>query len=65
MYSLGVFTTLTVVASVAPSFLLGFGLLSIVYYHYAKLFSKSARELRRLDSVSKSPLYSIYGEAVV
>lgn len=30
----------------------------------ARLFSHSAREFRRLDSVSKSPLFSIYGEAI-
>lgn len=59
MYGLGVLTTLTVVASVAPAFLVGFFVLSFAYAHYAKLFSQTARELRRLDSVSKSPLYSI------
>ncbi|KAI5478748.1 ATP-binding cassette transporter [Pseudohyphozyma bogoriensis] len=64
MYGLGVLTTLVVVASVAPLFLVGFALLSIVYFQTAVLFSKTARELRRLDSVSKSPLYSIYGEAI-
>ncbi|KAL8277515.1 hypothetical protein RQP46_010070 [Phenoliferia psychrophenolica] len=64
LYGLGVTTTLVVVASVAPSFLIGFAILSIAYFHHAKLFSKTARELRRLDSVSKSPLYSIYGEAI-
>lgn len=47
------------VFSVAPMFLLGFAVLSVFYWHHAVLFSKSARELRRLDSVSKSPLYSI------
>lgn len=64
IYGLGVLTTLTVVASVAPAFLIGFALLSIAYFNQALLFSKTARELRRLDSVSKSPLYSVYGEAV-
>lgn len=50
--------------SSAPAFLLGFVLLSLVYYRDAKLFSTSAREFRRLDSISKSPLFSIYGEAI-
>jgi hypothetical protein len=31
----------------------------VFYLRYASLFAKSAREFRRLDSVSKSPLYSI------
>lgn len=59
MYGLGVFTTLAVIATVSPFFLVFFAFLSIAYFHYARLFSKTARELRRLDSVSKSPLYSI------
>lgn len=64
MYFLGVITTLTVVASSAPTFLIGFAVLFVAYYHHAKLFSHSAREFRRLDSVSKSPLFSVYSEAV-
>jgi len=56
---LGVLTTLIVIASVTPWFLLGFAFLSVIYFYNARLFAKSARELRRLDSVSKSPLYSI------
>lgn len=64
MYFLGVITTLTVVASSAPTFLIGFAVLFVAYYHHAKLFSHSAREFRRLDSVSKSPLFSVYSEAI-
>ncbi|GAA5841427.1 hypothetical protein JCM3766R1_004081 [Sporobolomyces carnicolor] len=64
MYGLGVLTTLVVVSSAAPAFLLGFLLLSLAYYRDARLFSTSAREFRRLDSISKSPLFSIYGEAI-
>ncbi|GAA5861561.1 hypothetical protein JCM8547_008073 [Rhodosporidiobolus lusitaniae] len=64
LYGLGVLTTLTVIASTAPTFLIGFAVLSLAYWSSAKLFSYNAREFRRLDSVSKSPLFSIYGEAV-
>ncbi|GAA6024648.1 hypothetical protein JCM8202_000420 [Rhodotorula sphaerocarpa] len=64
MYFLGVITTLTVVATSAPTFLIGFAILFVAYYHHAKLFAHSAREFRRLDSVSKSPLFSVYTEAI-
>ncbi|GAA5837403.1 hypothetical protein JCM5353_002686 [Sporobolomyces roseus] len=64
MYGLGVLTTLVVVSSAAPAFLVGFALLSLAYYRDAQLFSTSAREFRRLDSITKSPVFSIYGEAV-
>lgn len=63
-YSLGVISTLAVITSVQPYFLLGFLCLSVIYFRNALVYSKSARELRRLDSVSKSPLYSIYEEAI-
>ncbi|GAA5926134.1 hypothetical protein JCM3775_005214 [Rhodotorula graminis] len=64
MYGLGVLTTLAVISSTSPAFLLMFAVIAVAYFHYARLFSHSAREFRRLDSVSKSPLFSIYGEAI-
>ncbi|GAA5957930.1 hypothetical protein JCM10213_002262 [Rhodosporidiobolus nylandii] len=64
LYGLGVATTLAVIASTAPTFILGFAVLTIAYYHYARLFAFSSREFRRLDSVTKSPLFSIYNEAI-
>lgn len=30
---------------------------------YAQLYATTAREMRRLDSVTKSPIFSLYGEA--
>ncbi|GAA6021159.1 hypothetical protein JCM10207_008338 [Rhodosporidiobolus poonsookiae] len=64
LYGLGVLTTLVIIATTAPTFLLGFAVLSLAYWQYARLFSYSSREFRRLDSVTKSPLFSIYGEAI-
>jgi ABC-type multidrug transport system fused ATPase/permease subunit len=64
LYLLGVFTTVFTVSSVAPMFLIAFFVLAISYYRYAVIYQNCARELRRLDSVSKSPVYSIYGEAI-
>lgn len=64
MYLLGLMTTIVTITSVTPWFLLGFALLSTLYMSYARLYSKSAREFRRLDSVTKSPLFSVYGEAI-
>ena len=64
MYGLGVLTTLAVISSTSPAFLIMFAVIAVGYFHYARLFSHSAREFRRLDSVSKSPLFSIYGEAI-
>ncbi|KAF8842919.1 P-loop containing nucleoside triphosphate hydrolase protein [Paxillus ammoniavirescens] len=39
-------------------------ILSFVYYNVAKVYGQTARDMRRLDSVTRSPLYSIYGETI-
>ncbi|KAG2036744.1 multidrug resistance-associated ABC transporter [Suillus americanus] len=38
--------------------------LGFVYYDVAKDYGQAARDMRRLDSVARSPLYSIYGETI-
>ncbi|KAH7925080.1 hypothetical protein BV22DRAFT_1195420 [Leucogyrophana mollusca] len=43
-------------------------ILGVVYYNVAKVYGQTARDMRRLgkyiDSVTRSPLYSIYGETI-
>ncbi|KLO19365.1 multidrug resistance-associated ABC transporter [Schizopora paradoxa] len=39
-------------------------ILGFVYYNVAKVYGQCSRDMRRLDSVSRSPLYSIYGETI-
>jgi len=41
------------VASVAPGLLIGFAVLSIGYAWFGLVYSRTARELRRLDSITK------------
>ncbi|WVQ74986.1 hypothetical protein IAR50_004594 [Cryptococcus sp. DSM 104548] len=36
----------------------------IVYYQAGSIYGQTSREMRRLDSVTRSPLYSLYGETV-
>ncbi|CAD6588427.1 MAG: hypothetical protein CYPHOPRED_004384 [Cyphobasidiales sp. Tagirdzhanova-0007] len=64
MCSLGLFTMLTSITAVSPIFFLAFAVLSTAYFHYARLYRTTARELRRLDSVTKSPVYSLYSETI-
>lgn len=45
-------------------FLLAFVILSIFYFEVARVYGQTARDMRRLDSVSRSPLYSVYNEAI-
>ncbi|KAH6911449.1 ATP-binding cassette transporter, partial [Coprinopsis sp. MPI-PUGE-AT-0042] len=58
-------TTIVTVSVVGGlPFLLMVGILGVVYYNAAKVYGQASRDIRRLDSVSRSPLYSIYGETI-
>jgi len=59
-----VFSLCLVVAGSSPYVLLGLAPVSVGYYHTAKYYRSSARELQRLDSTSKSPLYAAFSEAL-
>jgi ABC-type multidrug transport system fused ATPase/permease subunit len=45
-------------------FLIAIIILGFVYYDVSKNYGQAARDMRRLDSVARSPLYSIYGETI-
>ncbi|KAG8756216.1 hypothetical protein FRC12_010637, partial [Ceratobasidium sp. 428] len=38
--------------------------MAFISYQIAKVYGQTSRDLRRLDSVTRSPLYSIYGETI-
>ncbi|KAI0720942.1 ATP-binding cassette transporter [Cerioporus squamosus] len=54
--------TLTVVGG--PLVVLAVIVLGFFYAITAKAYNRTNRDLRRLDSVTRSPLYSIYGETI-
>lgn len=45
-------------------FLIAIIILGFIYYDVSKDYGQAARDMRRLDSVARSPLYSIYGETI-
>jgi ATP-binding cassette subfamily C (CFTR/MRP) protein 1 len=59
-----VISTLFVVSAVTPVFTLC--LLPILYFYrlQQKYFTLSYRELKRLDSVQRSPIYALFGETL-
>ncbi|KAG8803549.1 hypothetical protein FRC16_004675 [Serendipita sp. 398] len=60
-----VVTTIATVSFVGGwPFFLSFLILAIFYFEVARVYGQTARDMRRLDSVSRSPLYSIYNEAI-
>jgi len=49
---------------VSPAFLIGIIPLTFYYVAQQKFFTMTYRELKRLDSVSRSPIYALLGETI-
>jgi len=50
--------------SVTPVFLLAILPLSFLYKYIQKYYMQSSRELHRLDSISRSPIYALFSESL-
>ncbi|KAF8879657.1 ATP-binding cassette transporter [Gymnopilus junonius] len=65
IYGLSATTTLVTVSYVGGiPFILAAIILGFIYWNIAKIYGQTSRDMRRLDSVTRSPLYSIYGETI-
>ncbi|KAL1948837.1 hypothetical protein VTO73DRAFT_10643 [Trametes versicolor] len=64
-YAASVLTTFVTVSVVGgPLFILAAVIFAFLYYSIGKVYGQTSRDMRRLDSVTRSPLYSIYGETI-
>ncbi|XP_029305645.1 LOW QUALITY PROTEIN: ATP-binding cassette sub-family C member 2 [Cottoperca gobio] len=61
---LGVLGTLFVICLATPFFTILIIPLALVYYFVQRFYVATSRQLRRLDSVSRSPIYSHFSETV-
>ncbi|TRY91587.1 hypothetical protein DNTS_021753, partial [Danionella cerebrum] len=61
---LGVLGTLFVICLATPIFTAVILPMAVVYYFVQRFYVATSRQLRRLDSVSRSPIYSHFGETV-
>ncbi|KFU91467.1 Canalicular multispecific organic anion transporter 1, partial [Chaetura pelagica] len=57
-------STLLMICLATPFFILVIIPLSIFYYFVLRFYISTSRQLRRLDSVTRSPIYSHFGETV-
>ncbi|KAH8829370.1 multidrug resistance-associated ABC transporter [Flagelloscypha sp. PMI_526] len=58
-------TTLVTIAYVGgPPFIAAAFVLACLYYKVGSSYGQASRDMRRLDSVTRSPLYSLYGETI-
>ena len=56
--------TLMVISTVTPWFMACLVPVAMFYVHNQRFFVSTYRELRRLDSVSRSPIYALFGETL-
>ncbi|XP_075072065.1 ATP-binding cassette sub-family C member 2 [Mixophyes fleayi] len=61
---LGVISTLVLICIATPIFAAVIVPLAIFYYFVQRFYVNTSRQLRRLDSVTRSPIYSHFGETV-
>ncbi|XP_051945451.1 canalicular multispecific organic anion transporter 1 isoform X1 [Xyrauchen texanus] len=61
---LGVLGTLFVICLATPFFTVVVVPMAAIYYFVQRFYVATSRQLRRLDSVSRSPIYSHFGETV-
>lgn len=57
-------TIVAVVASVAPQIIFVIPVLSYIYFKIAEIYLLSSRELKRIESNNRSPLYSQFSETL-
>ena len=56
--------TIVVIISVVPWFGIVIVPIAIIFYFVQKIYVNTARQLKRLESVSRSPIYSHFGETL-
>ncbi|NXV77631.1 MRP2 protein, partial [Atlantisia rogersi] len=61
---MAIISTLVMISLATPFFALVIIPLSIFYYFVLRFYVSTSRQLRRLDSVTRSPIYSHFGETV-
>ncbi|GAA5842131.1 hypothetical protein JCM9279_002796 [Rhodotorula babjevae] len=52
------------VSAALPSFLIAGVFISIFYFYLGKIYLASSRELKRFESVTRSPIFSVFGESL-
>ncbi|NXN81031.1 MRP2 protein, partial [Bombycilla garrulus] len=63
-YFMSIISTLIVICLATPYFAIVIIPLGIFYYFVLRFYISTSRQLRRLDSVTRSPIYSHFGETV-
>ncbi|KAI6366360.1 ABC transporter 7 [Pyricularia grisea] len=62
--ALGITVTVVLIASITPGFLIAAVFITMAYILLAKFYLTSSRDLKRLESVQRSPLFQQFGETL-
>ncbi|KAK7749958.1 Transporter of the ATP-binding cassette (ABC) [Cytospora paraplurivora] len=62
--ALGIIVTVVLIASVTPGFLVAGFFITAAYFFLGKFYLASSRDLKRLESVQRSPLFQQFGETL-
>jgi ABC-type multidrug transport system fused ATPase/permease subunit len=61
---LSIIVTITLISSITPGFLVAAIFISFVYFLVGRFYLRSSRDLKRLESVQRSPLFQQFGETL-
>jgi ABC-type multidrug transport system fused ATPase/permease subunit len=62
--ALGIVVTVVLIASITPGFLIAGVFITLAYVFLGSFYLRSSRDLKRLESVQRSPLFQQFGETL-
>lgn len=62
--ALSVVVTIVLIAAITPGFLIAAFFISLLFYFMAIFYLRASRDLKRLESVQRSPLFQQFGETL-
>jgi len=62
--ALSILVTVILISAITPGFLAAAIIISIIYFLIGRFYLRSSRDLKRLESVQRSPLFQQFGETL-
>jgi len=62
--ALGIVVTVILIAYITPGFLIAGVFITLAYYYLGQFYLHASRDLKRLESVERSPLFQQFGETL-
>jgi ABC-type multidrug transport system fused ATPase/permease subunit len=62
--TLAILTTIALICTITPGFLIAAIFISLMYFLVGRFYIRSSRDLKRLESIQRSPLFQQFGETL-